>query len=533
MSFGFWERNFKIILGLTIVGLAFLAFFHRFFQDDAYISLRYADNLVRGWGLVWKKGERVEGYTNFLWTLLLSIPLYFKINPIHFSWGLGIIFFILNLFFTFKLSLLVLKFRWVSYLTVLFLGLNFTFSSYATGGLETSLQSFLFTLCSYLFLRMFVSRNWSFSDLLTLSFFSALAVLTRLDSLILVAVLFLISIVSLIKKSDESKKIFKLSCLLLPFLLLVGFWLAWKVFYYGDILPNTFYAKVSLTTSWVRGLFYLYAFSVYYWLLIFPFLAILFIKKIRKDSNLLVILSIVFLWLLYIIKVGGDFMEFRFLVPILPLIFIFIFWIIQNLFKANFTYPTLIILAVFGAWGFFFPFSYINEIESVADLQGHLKKPEENWEQVGKVLGDNFFLDPNMVIAVAPAGAIPYFSHLKTVDMLGLNDRWIAKEGFNVSERPGHQKIATLEYLLNKKVNLVIGHPSLQKNTKKYLRDYSLKNLNNFFIFPVKSRDQLVGKKIINIPINSEYKLPVLYLTPSDFIDQAIKKNNWEIDDLY
>ena len=41
--------------------------------DDAFISLRYAQNLVRGEGLVFTVGERVEGYTNFSWTLLAAL----------------------------------------------------------------------------------------------------------------------------------------------------------------------------------------------------------------------------------------------------------------------------------------------------------------------------------------------------------------------------------------------------------------------------------------------------------------------------
>lgn len=40
--------------------------------DDAYISFRFARNLVRGEGLVFNPGERVEGYTNFLWTALVA-----------------------------------------------------------------------------------------------------------------------------------------------------------------------------------------------------------------------------------------------------------------------------------------------------------------------------------------------------------------------------------------------------------------------------------------------------------------------------
>src|SRR6266542_4914754 len=41
--------------------------------DDAMISMRYAWNFSHGYGLVWNVGERVEGYTNLLMTLLMSL----------------------------------------------------------------------------------------------------------------------------------------------------------------------------------------------------------------------------------------------------------------------------------------------------------------------------------------------------------------------------------------------------------------------------------------------------------------------------
>src|SRR5207247_899918 len=40
--------------------------------DDAFISFRYAQHLVDGYGLVFNPGERVEGYTNFLWTMIMA-----------------------------------------------------------------------------------------------------------------------------------------------------------------------------------------------------------------------------------------------------------------------------------------------------------------------------------------------------------------------------------------------------------------------------------------------------------------------------
>jgi hypothetical protein len=40
--------------------------------DDAFISFRYAKNLAEGKGLVFNEGERVEGYTTFLWVLIMA-----------------------------------------------------------------------------------------------------------------------------------------------------------------------------------------------------------------------------------------------------------------------------------------------------------------------------------------------------------------------------------------------------------------------------------------------------------------------------
>jgi hypothetical protein len=37
------------------------------------ISMRYAWNFSHGQGLVWNPGERIEGYTNLLWTLVMSV----------------------------------------------------------------------------------------------------------------------------------------------------------------------------------------------------------------------------------------------------------------------------------------------------------------------------------------------------------------------------------------------------------------------------------------------------------------------------
>jgi hypothetical protein len=64
---------------MTCAGIAIVALFvwltllcYPFIIDDAFISFRYSENLVRGHGLVFNPGERVEGYTNFLWVMVMA-----------------------------------------------------------------------------------------------------------------------------------------------------------------------------------------------------------------------------------------------------------------------------------------------------------------------------------------------------------------------------------------------------------------------------------------------------------------------------
>ncbi len=70
----------------TAIALLALAWMNRFVLDDAFISYRYAAHAADGHGFVWNVGEAVEGYTNFLWTWLLSIALRLELEPVLASW---------------------------------------------------------------------------------------------------------------------------------------------------------------------------------------------------------------------------------------------------------------------------------------------------------------------------------------------------------------------------------------------------------------------------------------------------------------
>lgn len=60
---------------LFLIVLLFAAhvwIFRGFVVDDAFITFRYVQQWTHGNGLVYNIGDRVEGYSNFLWILLLA-----------------------------------------------------------------------------------------------------------------------------------------------------------------------------------------------------------------------------------------------------------------------------------------------------------------------------------------------------------------------------------------------------------------------------------------------------------------------------
>ncbi|MCX5752617.1 MAG: hypothetical protein NTW97_03090, partial [Candidatus Krumholzibacteria bacterium] len=66
------QRTRLVILSLAtlaILAAGLIAF--RYVPDDTFITLRYARNVLRGEGFVFNPGERVEGYSNFLWLLIV------------------------------------------------------------------------------------------------------------------------------------------------------------------------------------------------------------------------------------------------------------------------------------------------------------------------------------------------------------------------------------------------------------------------------------------------------------------------------
>jgi hypothetical protein len=67
----------------VILFILMLVYVWNFTVDDAFISFVYGEHLANGFGLVWNIGQPpVEGYTNFLWVLMIAFILLLKLNPV-------------------------------------------------------------------------------------------------------------------------------------------------------------------------------------------------------------------------------------------------------------------------------------------------------------------------------------------------------------------------------------------------------------------------------------------------------------------
>ena len=98
-----------VFAGLVLLCIVFIVICNnnRFIQDDAFISFGYVQNFVDGHGLVFNIGERVEGYTNLLWVLILSALVRMNFDIGNTAQTLSLAFGVLVLVMTYLLSGLI------------------------------------------------------------------------------------------------------------------------------------------------------------------------------------------------------------------------------------------------------------------------------------------------------------------------------------------------------------------------------------------------------------------------------------------
>ncbi len=527
------SRDGTIICAAFLAGVSFLflAWQWRFVLDDAFISFRYAEHLAQGLGLVWNPGDApIEGYSNFLWVLLMGLGARSGLTTVFSSQLLGLICFGLSLPLLWRLAHRVTNSIPWALGVVLLVGGNASTLAFATSGLATALQSCLILLAFNLALAPPGGGGKVSSTLLSLTL--AAALLTRPDSGL--ALILILPAWNHLARHPRSARMTARLLLVAPVILIVAAWLTWKMKLYGGIVPLPGQLKVSGFPSLVHGLHYLIVATLSYGLfLLTPLLPMAWLQRgVIPKLPPWPIFAFASSWLLYLIWVGGDFMEFRMLVPVLPYLALILAWLIRWTLPA---WPRvqagLVLLLLLGSLHHALSFGRIHfarGIESVSQLQAHIDAPARNWRGIGITLG-NALGDGDVCIATTAAGAIPFYSELTTIDMLGLNDLEVAREGVDFGTRSGHRRIATLDQLNRRGTHLVIGHPWVRGEQDESPSAYGVDDLRLLWLMAEPKGTLPEHARMLEIPLPDGYRLVVLYLRANQLVEAAIRDRGWRV----
>ena len=473
----------SFVAAMLVLGI-FVHHFYSFTVDDAYISFRYASNLAAGDGLVFNVGERVEGYTNFLWTLLLGLLIRFGGDPEVASKVLGILFAFATLLLVLDTSRKLLPDRpWFSSIAALLLVTSPSFAIYAVSGLETAMFACLLVLAIRLFLREESSPKcfqWSWLVLFLLT-------LTRPEGLLFFG-LFAAA------KFLPERNVRRLAVWALPYLVLLIAYLAWKYVYFGNLLPNTFYAKTGRGLyQFMGGLFYTYSYFKSYGgiitliLVLLPLAAWPHHSSTRKKAVGLLLVSFA-TWVAYSVYKGHDPLpSFRFFVLVLPVTLLLmthglaiLHQALGKLNKGNgwSTWAAPVMTALIVGLLMFqnLVVTYLSTASKpqMREYQIQIMGMDARHEFIPMGRALKKIAPPESRIAVIDAGAIPYYSGLYTIDRWGLIDPHIAR-------RQGGGKVGEkfdAPYVLSKRPEFIqtkmyrSGYKRLKQRTTVHLDDF-------------------------------------------------------------
>jgi len=412
--------------------------------DDAYISYRYAENLVRGEGLVFNHGERVEGYSNFLYVLAVA-PAFWVTDRdgVYFFSVLLNILCALGALWLFSDHLRRSMGARAALAGSLLLALCLPLWVAVASGLETCLV-LLISMAIWVYVER-VAANSTRGNTLVLAVLTVLSLLARVDGFLIpgIAILYL-----LLKRRIRPATV----CALAMFVT-QGLYELWRLAYYGAPVPTTYYVKVAgplhVRLEYAAIEFRKIALLEGLW----PYLLILLLLliesvyrvcKCRRGFSSLFRFEILFapLWIAYWFCIGGDNLWDRFLLIVYPL---GIFALLSYGQKIPNLRVAICGLVLLGALQVATPYLTDPRFDFGA-------KTFDSWIGTGKFLGERY---PGRTVAVVGLGKIPFFSGLYTHDILGLADPVIAHlPATSAFFRPGHLKFDP-DYTLSRRPDLI------------------------------------------------------------------------------
>ncbi|MFT5090559.1 MAG: arabinofuranosyltransferase [Candidatus Latescibacterota bacterium] len=430
-------------------------------QDDAYITLTYAKNLAAGEGLVFNPGERVEGYTNFLWTLILSLPHLFSIDALATARALSW----LAAAATFVLTLLIGR-RQVAHapslhlvLAPLLLATCGAFAFWATSGMETMLFTLLITGGVYRYDRELYERGTQYSPWLF-----ALAGLTRPEGWFFFALSVLHRFV--LHLQTRHFRAGEFLHWLAPALAIFAAHTLFRFAYYGHLLPNTFHAKtgtreVLLHYGWSYSLDFFSAYGFYGLALLVPLLLCLLPEhRPWRSYRALLIAS----HALYIILVGGDVLDaHRFYLPILPLVYLSLQDGLHH--AAQRLSPHLALILTAAVLFSSAALTYALPHNKLDYAQRSMRAHNARLFKLAQCLNQS--PDQDLIVATGAIGIPKYFTDAHIIDLIGLTDSTIARHSVRV---PGLQSPSVLRqqnsaYVLGRRPDVICFITGLKPQT--------------------------------------------------------------------
>ena len=441
--------------------------------DDSFISFRYAQNLVQGLGLVFNAGERVEGYTNLLWTLLVALGLWAGAEAEPFARGLG---------WLCAAACVPLVWRLAGRLTgelgpgfrgiaVLLLGCSAPLAFWAGAGLETPLFVLL-----WLGSRELVASAWESGTRTWLAAAALLLLpLCRPDGVLPVCTALAVWLVWDLPRHRRR-------WVLCAAVVAAGgaCYAAWKLAYYGSLLPNTFQAKVHGATAGVEfGLSYLTSLAgCCPWVVLALLFPLGLIRRGKAQGELfaarrhlvMLLAADCVVFITYVVLVGGDSMPYlRFFVPLLPLLALLT---AVGLGGVALRWPRLRILLIGAA-----AVGVVSLASSLVGQEAAHAVRADRIARVGRVVGLYLrrTLPADALLAVNTVGALPYHSGLRTVDMLGLTDARIARRSVrsDLGHNPAHSA-GDGRYVLSREPQVVIFGNTTGEEHPLYFSDEDL-----------------------------------------------------------
>jgi len=382
--------------------------------DDAYIVFRYADHVVLGLGPVFNPGERVEGFSSPLWLVLMILARSAGISGESAVTIFGSAAGVAAIVGTWAAARRVAD-GWPAVAAAALVALHPAHALWSVHGLETALAVALLALAFSL------RGGWGCGVAL------GLLAWTRPEAPLFAGLL----VAGALVRGDRARA-WRLGA---GFAAVAVPLFALRFAYYGALLPNTFFAKTGGGLGRIAwGLGEARRFVVSHLPLVAGCaLAALAARGRKAPPTVVDAIVCGIAWSAWVVWIGGDaFPGYRFWLPAIPLAGIVIAWGLSELSRAR---PGTAVAAavVTVAWiAVAARPAVVLEATSGEEFTGRMKA-------AGAWLRDHAPKDAT--IAVNYAGAVPYVSGLRTIDMLGLTDVAIARTPIRGRFRfPGHAR---------------------------------------------------------------------------------------------